>query len=152
MDSGLQDLFDEAKWQLFCLHCDTRLIFYSQMNIADTPFAGSLDLKFDRIKRKHDTTELVFYFYYKDTIQCDAATLKNYFDIDLGVAFRGSNKDSILYFVSGATITFSRGENMNLRYDNVLQPDVISFIDKNRKLLNPWFYNEAINRNIINEH
>ncbi|ODT52127.1 MAG: hypothetical protein ABS68_10540 [Niastella sp. SCN 39-18] len=78
--------------------------------------------------------------------------MKNYFNLNYGVAFKENNRDSILYFVTDRNIIFSRGKYMDNRYDNVLQPDVISFIKSNKDILNTWFYNEAKNRNIINEH
>ena len=151
-NNKLQHLFDEAKWQLYCLHCDTKLIFFDYMHIPDTPFAGSLDLKFDSWIQRNDTTEIRLKFYYNDTIPCDGGTVKNCGNLNYGVAFKDLNKDSILYFISGTIFTFSRDKNMHLRYNNVLQPDVISFIKSNKDILNTWFYNEAKNRNIINEH
>jgi len=54
--------------------------------------------------------------------------LKNYFNLNYGVAFKENNKDSILYFVTDRNIIFSRRKYMDDRYNNVLQPDVISFI------------------------
>ncbi len=146
------DLIKEAKWQLYCYQCDVRLHFYSNFNISDSPYASSLDLKFDRIIQKNDTVEVKFKYFYQDTILCDVNSLKNYFDLNYGVAFKENNRDSILYFITDRNIIFSRGKYMDDRYDNVLQTDVISFIKSNKDILNRWFYNEAKNRNIINEH
>ena len=90
-----------------------------------------------------------FNYYFQDSILCDTYSIKNYFNLNYGVAFKNLNIDSILYFVSKSTVTFSRGKDMSWRYDNVLLPDVILFINQNEKILNAWFVKEAKKRKVL---
>jgi hypothetical protein len=144
----LESFYDQAKWVMYCIHCDERCRFYKRINITDTPFLGALDLRFDKVKFFTDTTELNFYFYYRDSLKCDVNTFYNYGTLTYGAAFKG-NKDSIIYFLSETTITRFSKKGKTSRYDNPLQPEVIAFIKNNKDKLNPWFRKEAIRRKII---
>src|SRR5438046_258494 len=94
----LESFYDKTKWLIYCIHCDEHCRFYKKLNVIDSPFFGSLDLKFDRAEFFNDTTELNFYFYYKDTIKCDVNTVYNYGSLTYGAAFKDNN-DSVIYFL-----------------------------------------------------
>ena len=144
----LNSFYDKSKWLIYCIHCDEYCKFYKKLNIQDTPQFGTLDLKLNKVEYFNDTTELSFYFYYKDSIKCDVNTVYNYGELTSGVAFKG-NKDSAIYFLSESTAHRFFESGLKSRYANPLQPEVIAYIKNNKNNLNPWFRKEAERRKII---
>jgi hypothetical protein len=148
-DKNLDSLYDKSKWLIYCIHCDEYCKFYKKLNILDTPQFGTLDLRFNKVENFSDTTELSFYFYYKDSIKCNVNTVYNYGELTYGVAFKGNNKDSAIYYLSETTINRFYKGGLSSRYENPLQPEVIAFMKSNKDKLNPWFREEAKRRKII---
>lgn len=148
VEKHLESLYDQGKWLIYCIHCDEYCKFYKKLNILDTPQFGTLDLRFNKIENFNDTTELSFYFYYKDSIMCDVNTVYNYGELTSGVAFKG-NKDSAIYYLSETTMHRFSEKGLTSRYENPLQMEVIAFIKNNKDKLNPWFREEAKRRKII---
>jgi hypothetical protein len=144
----LESFYNESKWVIYCIHCDERCRFYKKLNIVDSPFLGSLDLRFNRVEFFNDTTELRFSFYYKDTVKCDVNTVYNYGTLTYGTSFKG-NRDSVIYFLSETTVQRFSEKGKTSRYETPLQPEVVAFIKNNKDSLNPWFREEAKRRKII---
>jgi hypothetical protein len=138
--------YNQAKWIMYCIHCDEVTRWRPQYFYLPSVPVGTLDLRFRGASEKGDTVEIYCMFYYHDSIPCNANTLTNYFDLLNGIGF---DKKSVkkLYFIRDNAMFVSLGKNM--RYINELQPEVIEYIQKNRNELNPWFRDEAIRKGIL---
>lgn len=151
-NAGYQRLFDETKWRLYCIHCDQKIVFLNK-SLGDNVTFSQCQLEFDQLKKRADSVEIDFMFYYKN-IKLNGAsllmTLPTY-----GAVFKlpdslveYSSRDNVRYF-SHRCIDPAKG--CNDRYINPLQPEVISYIKQNKAKINPWFRKEAIKRGVINE-
>lgn len=149
--NSLKLQYNTAKWLIYVNHCDRRCYFNNFLNILDSPYLGTLELKFEKLSKIGDTIEFKFYFYYKDTLRCDVNSLVNYGEIDSGVAFKGDESDEVIYHTTDGTVAWIAVDKNSLmsRYANPLQPDVLKFIRENKEKLHPWFLEEAVNRQII---
>lgn len=152
---GLQEQFDEAKWNLYCIHSDIvpkfikwdgqRFIVLPEKNIT----YGALDLVFDSVIVKHDTVELTFRFVF-DSKKLGPATVDNI--KYSGVAFI-NNK--VYAYLTDTHISYIRYpcEDLNnclYRESKPLQPEVVSYIKHNKHEINEWFIQEAIKRGVMN--
>jgi len=147
-DLALESRYDKSKWALYCIYCDDSVKFEPETEIKEQITFASLDLKLEGVKQFNDTTELLFYFYYKDTLKCDYKVLKNLL-IATGTGFK-KGSDSIYYYTAeghGLTKFWEQGDQSHIA--NPLQPDVISYINRNKDKLNLWFRNEAIRRKVL---
>lgn len=148
IDLKIENWYDKSKWALYCIYCKDTVKFEPQTNVKELTTFASLDLKLEDVKQFKDTTELLFYFYYKDTLKCDYKVLKNLF-IATGTGFiKGS--DSIYYYTAdghGVTKFWEYGDKS--RIANPLQPEVTNYINNNKNKLHPWFRDEAKRRGII---
>ncbi len=133
---SLMRQYDVAKWEMYLMHLDKRCIFNDYIPIKDTPLLSSLDLRFEKLVRLHDTVHFEFRFYY-DSIRCDAGSLYNYMILKTGVSFKDTTT-KVLYYIDGSTAI-----NTGMRY---VSPAITGqrklFINKNINLFNPWFRNE----------
>jgi len=147
-DLELGSRYDKSKWALYCIYCDDTVKFEPDTKIKELITFASLDLKFEDVRQFKDTTELLFYFYYKDTLKCDYKALKNLL-IATGTGFvKGS--DSIHYYTAegyGVTKFWEQGDRSPIA--NPLQPEVIKYINNNIDKLSPWFRDEAKRRGIL---
>ncbi len=143
---GIQKMYDNIKWNIYCIFCDKKIIF--DLEISDTPSVASLDLRFKGLERRKDTFELYYSFYYKDTLECRNSNIREPGNLVSGAAFT-KEKDSILYYTSTSILGRFWQIGATSRYSNPLQPDVISFIQENKNKLHPWFLSEAKKRGVV---
>jgi len=150
LSNNLENKYDEAKWRLYCMNCDITCRFYPFLNIADTPSLGTLPSRFESVYIFNDTVEIKFRFYYKDSLKCDASICANSSSIKTGVGFSKLSNDPIYYIDDTNVPRFMKFDSL-AREINPLQPEVIAFIKNNKNKLNPWFREEAVRREIIQE-
>ena len=147
-DLKVESRYDKSKWALYCIYCDDTVKFEPDTKIKDFITFASLDLKLEDVKQFKDTTELLFYFYYKDTLKCDYKVFKNLL-VATGTGFI-KDSDSIRYYTAegyGMTKFSQRGDRNP--FANPLQPEVIKYINNNIEKLSPWFRDEAKRRGIL---
>ncbi len=138
-------LIDSAKWLAYCIYSDRKTSWRPEYANLPVHFFASLECKYTKTVEIGDTAEIYFSFYYND-LRCDYHSLKNY-DVHLyGIAFNKKSSKKI-YFINGEVSYEERDPRS--RYVHELQPDVVSFIRRNKNLLNLWFRGEAIRRKVI---
>ena len=142
---NLQEKYDKVKWALYCIYCDDTCRFIKDTGIRDSLTFASLDLRFDRVQQFSDTTEMYFYFY-KDSIKCNLSVIDNN-EIAIGAGFKNGN-ENISYYISPTTMRYFWKKGPHSRYENPLQPEVITFIKNNNGKLDKWFLNEAKRKGI----
>lgn len=144
INHGLVKQFNQAKWFLYCIHCDEVCAFNKRTGIADVKTFGELPLKFEGVNNYHDTAEIAVSFFYQQ-FKCDNLLLDNE-SITYGAAFKDGS-DSIIYFLKAPGRYWSTVKSS--RYANPLQPEVIRYIQQNKHKINPWFRKEAEKKGII---
>jgi len=148
---GVQHQYDAAKWYMYCLVCDQKLIFTKKNNIKEIITYGTLPLKLDHIEINGDNIEMDFYFYYKN-IPINEMIVKN--APEWGVVFTGksdtvkkiSSRTDVRYYTVRRCLDIN---NCPVRDAKPLQPEVIRYIRNNERKLDPWFRNEALKRGVI---
>jgi|GEM_PF-2244276 hypothetical protein len=132
----LRKAYDSARWTLFIWHCDWPYRPYKDSSFKLIKTFGQLPLNFDSLTRKHDTVE--FYFRFNDLgTPIWAFDLKDHLALMNGVAFDLRTGEK-LYLISTANYTVNeRGPRS--RFEYLLQPKVIKYIDSNWAALDPCF-------------
>jgi hypothetical protein len=147
INRGLKKCFDNAKWTMYCLYCDSTCNFAENTGLIEKITFASLDLRLKEVKQFSDTTEIRLSFFYRDSIECKFPTIYNQ-NIVTGVGFK-KKCDSIYYYTSdGVSYRFWTNDPNN-RYGKPLQPDVIHYIRNNSQRLSSWFQNQARKRGIL---
>lgn len=144
---GMRKQYDQAKWVLYCLNCDDKCEFFKETGIKDTLTFGMLDLKFERYRKRADTVDLEFNFYYHDTLKCDERVCRTHSLTGLAYKVGAADYFALINVRWGDYVwksSYSRS-----RLYKPLQPEVIAYIKANRAQLNPWFRGEAKRRGII---
>lgn len=146
----LQAKVAETKWRLYCIHCDEKVEFIRPTSSEKMFTFGELQLKDDTLFLRKDTVELDYQFYYNDT-PCYANFVHN--TLMWGCIFRLSSDTPVAY--SSMTTMRSFWETCDVpncpsRFVNPLQPQVISYIKRNKQNINKWFHDEAVKRHVIN--
>jgi hypothetical protein len=132
----LRKEYDSARWTLFVWHCDWPYLPNKGTNIRTNRTFGQLPLWFDSLRQKHDTIEFYFRFRDKDT-PIWAFDLKDRPLLMNGVAF-DQKTGKKLYLIS--TANYSQNENgTTSRFEYLLQPEVVKYIDSNWAVLDPCF-------------
>lgn len=148
---GLQHLYDETKWRLYCYYCDDTIGHRRNTNNKVT--YGELDLEYKDMDVIQDSTLLVFLF---DVTDIDIVKYED----DLPRHASHYDYCGILYVNN--TVNAFYGHTFNgfyrqldtdsrSRYYEPLQPEVVTYIKTNKDKINPWFRNEAIKRGILKE-
>jgi hypothetical protein len=140
----INDLFDSAKWDVYTWNCD--LIYKPKTDSTLCKPLSELELTFENLTILHDTIILIFAFLDRGQSILPAMTQDNLQPVS-GVGFNTSSKKK-LFMVSSNVYISVKGDPRS-RFINPMQPEVLSFIRKNKEKLNPWFKQEAIRRKII---
>lgn len=138
---------DTSKWFLYAMQCDDSSKWgriRDRKELSKIPL-GFMKLNLNYVAKQNDTLSLLYNFLYDDSTIVEEST-SNRPIID-GMQFNTKNK-KIIGFIIGHAILNQNG-NPGSRYENPLQPEVISFIKSNKDKLNPWFRDEAKRRKII---
>jgi len=142
--AGIKALYDSAKWYLYTWNCD-KLYKPKSDSTINMPL-GEIELTFGDIFFRHDTVVLGFDFMDKGQPILTSMT-RDGLSMVTGVGFDTTTKRKI-YMVASNVTFYSKGDSTS-RYENPLQPEVISFIRNNKDRLSPWFREEAKRRGII---
>jgi hypothetical protein len=142
----LQMKYDKVRWAMYCIYCDDTCRFLKETGIKDSVTFASLDFRLEKLQQFNDTTEVYFYFY-KDSIKCDFRVIKN-IELAIGAGYKKGD-DNISYYISPTTMRYFWEKGTYSRYENPLQPEVITYINNNKSKLNRWFFNEAKRKGII---
>src|SRR5579863_3798790 len=134
---GIIDLFTEAKWLLYCIHCDTIPEWKKNYETLSKVKFGFLDLKYHQVKQYDETVEIFCRFYYHERLPCNAKTIANADQITEGVGFSKKTRKNIYYLRNTGRFTV---QDPGSRFFEALQPDVRTFINANRTRLSEWFY------------
>ena len=138
---------DTAKWFLYTIQCDDSSKsgrVRDKKALPQIPL-GFMKLNLNYVAKQNDTLSLLYNFLYDDSTIIEKATSDK--PIMEGVQF-DIKKNKVIGFIVGHA-TFYQSGNPASRYENPLQPDVITFIKTNKDKLNPWFREEAKRRKII---
>ncbi|HTN44831.1 MAG TPA: hypothetical protein VL098_00685 [Flavipsychrobacter sp.] len=145
---GLEHLYDNTKWFLYCISCDRKLIFNPETNVQDTSTTfGMLPLTLDQVIVNNDTVEIDLLFRYKELAVNERLIS---FSPVWGAMYVGDSDSIILY--SGRTTAryykaFCRNSlNCENRAVVPLQPEVIKYITEHKDKIDPWFKMEVIKR------
>lgn len=140
----VRDLYDSARWYLYTWNCDA-LYKPKEDSLVSKPLS-EIDLKLNHLVVRHDTLILLFDFVDKGKVILAGMTRDNRQFVS-GVGFNIGNRKKI--FMVDSNVYFSHKDDPESRYVNPLQPDVVGFIKRNSKRLNPWFRGEAERRAVI---
>jgi len=161
---GVQQQYDQTKWQLYLLKCDdTPRLGESGEDVLNPPRSfGSLALKFDSLWHRNDTTAFYFDFYVNDTQSL--LSLAGYRYLKHGyysgmLFYKGQDSLTVCYVSNHSSFPYDCIKSLSQKiYDTTtyklvkpLQPEVIQYINKNKEQLHPWFYQEAKKRGVIKE-
>jgi hypothetical protein len=140
----LKDLYDSARWYVYSWHCDEN--YLPKSDTAKSVTFGELPLSFDNLIFKHDTLELIFNFLDKQESIIPSMARDNK-ELSTGVAFNVKSKRKIYMLSPNGYSTFANGGNN--RYENSLQPEVLTYIHNNWNKLNNCFKELAKQKGII---
>jgi hypothetical protein len=137
---GLIRYNDSAKWRLYTIHCDDSALQEDNRYIP----VSSLNLKLGLVSKENDTLDLLYSFMENDSTTINRELKEKY--ITAGIQFKTSEDKVIAYIHGEGTFTIKGSTS---RFQNPMQPEVITYIKKNQDKLNPWFRNEAKRRGIL---
>lgn len=140
----LKDLYDSARWYVYTWHCDEN--YLPKSDTAKSITFGELPLKFENLSLKNDTVELNFSFLDNQQSILPSMTRDNK-ELSTEVAFNLKTKRKI-YMLSpnGYSTTVNGGNN---RYENPLQPEVVTYIKNNWNKLDSCFKELAKQKGIM---
>lgn len=156
----LESEFDDAKWFLYCLYSDSKCINIrtgnSVTDIVNTnqKFLSSEELVFDGLTHKSDTFYLNFKFKIGNSCYCSKVNKNDYIlaegMVDRVVVVKGIKKP-VFYGLIDYENTFMQfyPKSKKDRFNDVLQPEVITFLNNSKPLLNEWLREEGIKRGVI---
>ena len=146
--NGLLSLSDTAKWWFYNLFCDDTIPLSSKA-YGKRRYLGSLDLytlvggwNFDSSR-----IDIICAFVADDTIKLSEIPTK-YGIMPSGVTFDARSK-KVVGVISGLGSYFT-GSGVKSRFENLLQPDLLSFVRQNKDSLNGW-YLEALKRHGVSK-
>ena len=137
-----------SKWFLYAIQCDDSSKSGRVRNRKELPRIplGFMKLNLNYVSKHNDTLSLLYNFLYDDSTIVEKSTSNR--PLIEGIQFN-TTTNKIIGFIIGDAVLEQEG-NAESRYENPLQPEVISFIKSNKDKLNPWFRDEAKRRKIIN--
>ena len=138
---GIQKLYDDAKWNIFCINCLKTCEVSKQFKLRDTliPLIN-LDVKYEGVKRKGDTLDMFFGFYFQDTFRCDELRCAKGYPIH-GVRYELKSAHVLTYL--------SPNFEWDVNYLNQEKVKGETFIRSQRPQLNAWHREEAKIRGFI---
>jgi hypothetical protein len=151
---GFKDLYNETKWLMYCYQCDDTLKIMKYDTLKDFVTFGTLELKFDEVDKYKDSGfDIRFNFYYKG-IPCTSENIQS--SPIWGMVYANKAGKKVYYIAHGDVMNYMKdscapGRPCPSRFVNPLQPEVVRYINDNRKKLNPWFYREAKKRGVLKE-
>lgn len=141
----LKDLYDSARWYVYTWHCDD---YYKPKKDATQSITfGELPLKFKNLTLKGDTLEFNFGFFdVHENYSILPSMTRDAKELSTGVGFNINTRTKI-YMLSpnGFSSTIEGGVN---RYENPLQPEVLTYIKNNWDKLNDCFRKLAVKNGI----
>lgn len=140
----LKDLYDSARWYIYTIQCDGNYLPKSDTS-KSIPF-GELPLAFDNLLIRHDTLNINFNFMDKGKPILNSMNRSNK-SIVAGVGFNLKSKSKIYMSFDGGNM---RSKGATTRYENPVQPEVLSYIKINWDKLNDCF-RELAKRKGINK-
>jgi hypothetical protein len=140
----LKDLYDSARWYVYTRHCDQNYLPKSDTSKSIT--FGELPLRFENLAFKHDTLELNFYFMDHQQPILPSMT-RDGKDLSTGVGFSLANRVKIYILSPNGYSTIEKGSAT--RYENPLQPEVLSYIKNNWGKLDSCFKELAARKGIM---
>lgn len=157
---GVQHLYDKTKWTVYIAKCtDTPKAENGQYILNPAKGFGSYELKFDSLVIRRDTLSFYFDFYENDTNVISVINYREMANSYVNGLMFYENMDSFeicyvsnhSYFIWDCIGVDSEEiyDTTTHRYLKPLQPEVIQYINDNKKDLHPWFYNEAKKRGVI---
>lgn len=156
----VHQLYDETKWTVYLVNCmDTPNTEDGQYILNPAQGFGSYELKFDSLVVRRDTLSFYFDFYENDTNVVSVFKYREmmgnytnglmfYDNMDSFAICYTFNYGSYPYWCV-STISKEIYDTTTRRDLKPLQPEVIQYINDNKKDLHPWFYNEAKKRGVI---
>jgi hypothetical protein len=142
---NLRDLYDSAKWYIYTMYCDK--IYCPNDDTLLQYYFGELDLKYSNLSVKSDTVIINYDFIDNKGQVILPSMMKNYKQLITGVGFSIRNKVKIfMESPSGFSVVMKGGEGN--RYENPLQPEVVSYIKSNWSKLNECFKELAVQKGI----
>lgn len=150
---GINELTEDFKWRMYCNYCDVPVKNCRSKEIEGKSFA-MLDMKIFYLNYDDDTGEVAFTFLLNDSLQC---SLEQVDGIAVhGFGFVKDGVDPLYYIAAGSDLRIPAGCDTLLYEEGICperiihpkQPEVIRFLTKYRKSLNPWLHMEAVRRGI----
>jgi len=152
---GIDSLYREVKWRLYCNHCDVPVKNCMGRAMPGITY-GMLDLKVFFLKFEKGKGELAYTFLYSDSLQCSLAEVQG--NKIHGIGFEKDGKIPLYYISAGDTAqinihcdTLPDITDCPTRMINPMQPVVKKFLIANREKLNPWFHMEAVRRGVLED-
>jgi len=140
----IRDLYDSARWYVYSLYCDKP--YQPKKDSLKILSFGQLQLKFDNLIVKDDTLQLNYNFIDKGQIVLPSV-LKVYKPLITGVGFNKKTRKKIyMESPSGFSIVMSGG--LDNRFENPMQPEVISYIKSNWDKLDKCFRELAVQKGV----
>jgi len=139
----IKDLYDSARWYVYTWHCDQN--YLPKSDSSKSIKFGELPLKFYNLAFAHDTLMLNFSFMDKQQEILPSMSRDNK-ELVSGVAFDTKTRKKVYMLFPNGTITIKGGPN---RYENPLQPEVLTYIKNNWNNLNVCFKELADRKGIM---
>lgn len=130
----MQDLYDSARWYIYTRYCDV-LYKPKSDSLLSRPF-GELELKFDNLFIKNDTAAFIFNFLDKGK-PILTSMMRDHRQLTTGVGFDVKTRKRIYLISTYTTITYK--VDPKSRFENPLQPEVITYIKANWEKLDNCF-------------
>lgn len=155
---GLRSLYDSAKWQIYLLNYNDTPRINGAPALTNVPGFATLALYLDSLGFNNDTFAFYYNFYLNDSIAINQYNFPNIDNIDCGLMYTEKmNPFSLCIvrkygdFLLSCTEAISKEvyDTTTLRTLKPLQPEVITYINDNKQILNKWFYNEALKKGVI---
>ena len=143
----VRDLYDSARWLIYTWHCEQSYLPKSDSSKSIT--FGELPLKFNNLNVRHDTLQLNFDFIDEsEHYPILPSMMRKHKELVTGVGFDMKARNRIYM---GSTSHFTIIEiGATTRYENPLQPEVITYIKNNWNKLDSCF-KELAEQKGINE-
>jgi hypothetical protein len=129
-----QDLYDSARWFIYTWHCD--MPYLPKVDSLRIGTFGELELRFNRVFYKNNTLDIDFYFIDNGESVLTGST-RDTRELATGVRFDFAAKRKLAMLSRNSYSIQVNGEKS--RYENPLQPEVISYIKGNWDKLDDCF-------------
>lgn len=162
---GVQKLYDKTRWFFYANFYGNKLKFKENLldkdsNIdkkmlsIDTNITyGMLPLRFENIEIRHDSIEIHLDFYFNGL---KTAHVAQPISQVIGCVFENRSNDEIVLIAGGGDMRYW-GRNCKSASDCIPFENSINilaikqYLLANKSKVDPWFYQEAIKRGVINE-